>query len=84
MSSWPGWTGGVLFIAMRFVAGGDLHAVIRREGPLPAPRATGHELAVITDPGGKDTASATFSPDGKTLAVGDRDGSTYLWSIQRE
>jgi tRNA A-37 threonylcarbamoyl transferase component Bud32/sugar lactone lactonase YvrE len=30
---------GVLFIAMRFVAGGDLRAVIRREGPLPAHRA---------------------------------------------
>ncbi|HJZ00263.1 MAG TPA: serine/threonine-protein kinase, partial [Streptosporangiaceae bacterium] len=30
---------GVLFIAMRFVAGGDLRTVIRREGPLPAHRA---------------------------------------------
>ena len=30
---------GVLFIAMRFVAGGDLRAVIRREGPLSAHRA---------------------------------------------
>lgn len=30
---------GVLFIAMRFVAGGDLSAVVRREGPLAAERA---------------------------------------------
>ena len=45
---------------------------------------TGQQVAVITDPGGKGTASATFSLDGKTLAIGDSDGSTYLWSIQRE
>jgi serine/threonine protein kinase len=30
---------GVLFIAMRFVAGGDLREVLEREGPLPAVRA---------------------------------------------
>lgn len=30
---------GVLFIAMRLVSGGDLHSVIRREGPLAAGRA---------------------------------------------
>ncbi|MGH3245883.1 MAG: WD40 repeat domain-containing serine/threonine protein kinase [Trebonia sp.] len=30
---------GVLFIAMRFVAGGDLRSVVSREGPLPAERA---------------------------------------------
>jgi serine/threonine-protein kinase len=45
---------------------------------------TGQQVAVITDPGGKGTNSATFSPDGKTLAIGDSDGSTYLWDIQRE
>jgi Protein kinase domain/WD domain, G-beta repeat len=45
---------------------------------------TGQRAAVITDPGGTGTTSATFSPDGKTLAIGDSDGSTYLWSIQRE
>ncbi|HXB50171.1 MAG TPA: caspase family protein [Streptosporangiaceae bacterium] len=45
---------------------------------------TGQEVAVITDPGGKGTAFATFSADGKTLAIGDSDGSTYLWNIQRE
>src|SRR5690242_15682323 len=31
--------GGVLFIAMRFVAGGDLRGVLEREGALPAERA---------------------------------------------
>jgi len=45
---------------------------------------TRQEVAVITDPGGKGTAFATFSPDGKTLAIGDSNGSTYLWKIQRE
>ena len=34
-----GETGGVLFIAMRFVAGGDLHGVLEREGPLAPARA---------------------------------------------
>ena len=34
-----GESGGVLFIAMRFVAGGDLRRVLGREGPLPAARA---------------------------------------------
>jgi serine/threonine protein kinase len=30
---------GVLYLAMRFVAGGDLRSVLRREGPLPGERA---------------------------------------------
>jgi len=29
---------GVLFIAMRYVAGGDVHALLHREGPLPPDR----------------------------------------------
>ena len=33
--------GGVLFIAMRFVAGGDLRRVLAREGPLPPGRVAG-------------------------------------------
>jgi len=36
-----GESGGVLFIAMRFVAGGDLRGVLAREGPLPPARAAG-------------------------------------------
>ena len=34
-----GEAGGVLFIAMRFVAGGDLRLVLHQEGPLPPDRA---------------------------------------------
>jgi serine/threonine protein kinase len=34
-----GESGGVLYLAMRFVVGGDLRGVIRREGPLPGDRA---------------------------------------------
>ena len=36
-----GEAGGVLFIAMRFVPGGDLRGVLDREGPLPPDRAAG-------------------------------------------
>ncbi|MGH3218683.1 MAG: protein kinase domain-containing protein [Streptosporangiaceae bacterium] len=36
-----GESSGVLFIAMRFVASGDLRSVLDREGPLPAGRAAG-------------------------------------------
>jgi serine/threonine protein kinase len=36
-----GEAGGVLFIAMRFVAGGDLRGVLAREGPLPPGRVAG-------------------------------------------
>ena len=31
-----GQAGGVLFIAMRYVSGGDVRTLLRREGPLPA------------------------------------------------
>jgi serine/threonine-protein kinase len=34
-----GEAGGVLYIAMRYVSGGDLRAVIHRDGPLPGDRA---------------------------------------------
>jgi serine/threonine protein kinase len=36
---------GALFIAMRFVPGGDVYSLIRRTGPLPAPR-----VAAIVSP----------------------------------
>jgi serine/threonine protein kinase len=34
-----GETGGVLFIAMRYVSGGDVRSLLRRQGPLPPGRA---------------------------------------------
>ena len=34
-----GETGGVLFIAMRYVSGGDVRGLLRRQGPLPPGRA---------------------------------------------
>ena len=43
---------------------------------------TGKELALVSDSGGKGAAAIAFSPDGKTVAVGDTNGSTYLWSIR--
>ncbi len=36
-----GEAGGVLFIAMRYVGGQDVHHLLNRTGPLPAARATG-------------------------------------------
>ena len=36
-----GEAGGVLFIAMRYVAGQDVHSLLHRAGPLPARRAIG-------------------------------------------
>jgi serine/threonine protein kinase len=43
-----GETDGVLFIAMRFVAGGDLGSVVRREGPLPPDRAASFIVPVAS------------------------------------
>ena len=35
---------GVLFIAMRYVAGGDVHSLVQRYGPLPAAASGFHYL----------------------------------------
>jgi hypothetical protein len=46
---------------------------------------TGIVTATLTDMGNDGSADAlAFSPDGSTLAVGDGDGSTYLWSTATE
>jgi serine/threonine-protein kinase len=43
-----GEAGGVPYIAMRFVAGGDLRAIVHREGPLSAGRAAAFVSAVAS------------------------------------
>ena len=43
--------------------------------------ATKKLTATLTDPGSKGVESVAFSPDGKTLAVGDFNGRTYLWNV---
>jgi WD40 repeat protein len=43
-----GEAGGVLFIAMRYVGGGDLLSMLRRYGPMPAPRAASVISAVAS------------------------------------
>ena len=41
--------------------------------------ATGAQLGLITNPASKGALSVAFSPDGKTLAVGDRNGRIFRW-----
>ena len=38
-------------------------------------------IAILTDPGSNGVDSVAFSPAGTTLAVGDSDGRTFLWSL---
>ncbi len=38
-------------------------------------------IAALADPSGKGVNSVAFSPDGKTLAAGDANGSAYVWNV---
>jgi serine/threonine protein kinase len=54
-----GQAGGVLFIAMRYVPGGDVRGLLRRGGPLPAERVA----AIISPPRSRSRASrSTAAP----------------------
>jgi serine/threonine protein kinase len=39
------------------------------------------QVQKFTNPGGRGALSVAFSPDGKTLAVADRNGQVYLWDV---
>jgi WD40 repeat protein len=48
----------------------------------PAVRHARNLIATIKDPrGGKGASAGAFSPDGKTLAISDNNGRTYLWDL---
>jgi WD40 repeat protein len=43
--------------------------------------ATGKLTATLADPGSQGPAAGAFSPDGRTLAIADGNGRTYLWRV---
>jgi sugar lactone lactonase YvrE len=47
----------------------------------PTPLPTTRSVYDLTDPGGRGVLSVAFSPDGTTVAAGDRNGNTYLFSL---
>jgi WD40 repeat protein len=52
-------------------------AVLASTRPHP-PALTARRIAAFSDPGTQGVGSVAFSPDGKILAVADRNGQTYL------
>lgn|GEM_PF-1403545 len=42
---------------------------------------TGASLGTISDPGGSGVNSLAFSMTGAQLAVADKNGTTYVWSL---
>ena len=42
---------------------------------------TGASLGTITDPGGDGVTSLSFDADDSQLAVADKNGTTYVWTL---
>jgi serine/threonine protein kinase len=52
-----------------------------RSRPATSTSATGSLARILSDPTGGVVYSVAYAPDGTTLAAGDGDGRTYLWSL---
>jgi serine/threonine protein kinase len=59
---------------------GGILATGHHHTPAPKPVAIHSLIATLTDPGGDQVSALAFSPDGQTLAAGDRNDSAYLWN----
>jgi hypothetical protein len=72
-------------ITILAVAGGITAALLVHSGPPAKPVATSgtsaKPVATLVDPTGSAVNAVAFRPIGDTLAVGDNDGSTYLWDV---
>jgi WD40 repeat protein len=71
--------------SVRVVAVGDDGQLLATAGAGNAvylwDAATGAPLGRVTDPGGQAVTSMSFSLMGTQLAVADRNGTTYVWSL---
>ncbi|HLK77443.1 MAG TPA: hypothetical protein VKU77_27815 [Streptosporangiaceae bacterium] len=51
--------------------------------PVPGALAAGSRLASYIPSSAAQVNAVAISPDGKTMAAGDQNGTAYLWHISR-
>jgi hypothetical protein len=67
----------VAVLAVAVIAAG----VLIRKAPPAAARARSPIATIKDPPGSKGAAAGAFSPDGRSLAIADSNGNTYLWDV---